>query len=305
MNQITTLCGNCVFAVFKNNHQTDCKFDRLEKFKENGGIKIVHEKYVDIKEVVDGNIKRPREYTLEEYNYCRVLCQFTDGENLGVVGEPEAGDENSYYAIPRYCNKCRDSDWAEKQNDDLIESVNKESALQLTILIYIDENTLLQDLELCIQSIKHQTLKPIEVIIINNFSRIKVTSLIEVLEECGTAWQHLKIHEKNIVKFAALEEGYMKLNGKFFAEMRKPCVISPTFVQEIDELINEKLERCALIEYDNPDIFVTQVATNKHLEGNAPTQMKENSEYVEGLKEKIKWLAKENNQEFILKTLKV
>ena len=301
---MNTLCRDCVFAKRKNGHQFGCEFNRIDKFKENGGASLVTEKYVAIKEVVDaGDIPTLREYSLDEYNHCKVLCQFVDGKNLGVLDEPEASEESSYYNIPRYCNKCRNSDWAEKNKGrDLITLVNKEATLDLTFLIYIDKDSLLMNLKNTIECIKKQVLSASKVILVDNFSKIKSKELTDALENCGTAWQYLRMHEKNMSKEWALDEAYLKLTSKYFAQIELPCEFDFNFVANIDKMINEDLVRIALLTYPTPNIFVSQVTGLKTLHGNAPAQLKENGDYVEGVRGKIEWLAKENDQAHMVHT---
>ena len=249
-------------------------------------------------------------------------CEFGRIERFRIHGGVEEvsteqdGKTITSYEIQRVCNKHRNNEWAKVHQKDILGDLEKEVAFKMSFLIYLDKNSLVEDLIECLKSIEKQTLKPIDVVVLNNYSEIRPMQISEILDSRNLcSWQNIKMYRKSSKNEAINDDGYKHISGQYFGQIALPCVLKPDFIEQIDIALNTRLERFLSIEYkDNPNVIVLQTRVAKLLNTVdivEKTQVNdtddENKKLVEkleentGIKAKLSMIAGDQKQESMIK----
>lgn len=245
-------CLGCVFAQREGKKQTGCGLGRLEKFK-----------------AVDPNL------VIEGYN-----------------------EHGEFFIVNRACNTYRDELWGDRhRTEDLKALALKECQIRTDVLLYIDEDYAEANVEgLCsikiglltsLESLKTQTLKPNKVIVVSNQKSIPDGEIIGLLRAHGgdLNWKLTKIVERDNDEFVnqnrAIDIAFGQVEGQFYAVMQVGDTLNSNLISNINEAINDKLERFSIL-YDPDDIeeetgeflcyyaYVVDVNLHKALNGNKP-----------------------------------
>lgn len=201
-------------------------------------------------------------------------CEFGRIERFRIHGGVEevitqVGEETvTSYEIQRVCNKHRNNEWAKVHEKDILGDLEKEVAFKMSFLIYLDESSLYEDFVDCLKSLEKQTVNPIDIVVLNNFSHISPMRIGEILDSYKfISWQNIKMYRKSSKEGAINDDGYKHISGQYFGEITLPCVLKEDFVEQIDIALNTRLERFLSIEYkDNPNIIVLQTRIAKMLD---------------------------------------
>lgn len=285
---ITTICKNCTFAEKWGNHQTGCEFARIERFAMHGGVKQIKERWVKISELVDNGLILMEDVSLSEYNEDYGLARYNNGKFEGLVAQltktPEFELESTYYEIPRYCNKCRDSKWADakvKQGKNLKLEAIEESKLKVTVLVKIREGKSIDDLKATLDSIKAQSYEAHEVIVLTGAKNlIKRLDAIDLLKSYDFPYYVYMAHFDNDCELALLDS-YQKAKGKWIVECEAGHTVPADTLNNINEAISNRLERIILW-YMTPNIkaFQKRTLVEYTFEGIEQKAKDENMEYL-------------------------
>lgn len=193
-------------------------------------------------------------------------CEFGRIERFRIHGGVEevitqVGEETvTSYEVQRVCNKHRNNEWAKVHKQDILGDLEKEVAFKMSFLIYLDKDSLVEDFIECLKSLQKQTIKPIDVVVLNNYSEISPTRISEILDSFSLrSWQNIKMYRKSTKNEAINDDGYKHISGQYFGQITLPCVLKEDFVEQIDISLNIRLERFLSLEYENnPNIIVLQ-----------------------------------------------
>lgn len=285
---ITTVCKNCVFAEKWGNHQTGCEFARIERFAMHGGVKQIKERWDKISKLVEDGSILMEDVSLSEYNEDYGLARYSNGKFEGLVAQltqtPEYELESTYYEIPRYCDKCRDSKWADakvKEGKNLKLEAIAESKLNVTALVKLVEGHTLEELKATLDSVKAQSYPAHEVIVLssakNNIIRSEV---VDLLKSYDFPYYVYMTHFDNNCELALLDS-YQKAKGKWIVECSSGNQIAKNVLDNINEALSNRLERIVLWHF-TPDIKAFQKRTliEYTFEGIEQKAKDENMEYL-------------------------
>ena len=111
-------------------------------------------------------------------------------------------------------------------------------------------------LDVCLQSIKNQTYKNIELIVVDNFSTDKTVEIAKKYTD--------KIFVKGNERSAQFNFGVEKSNGKFIYRVDSDFVLDKEVVQQCLNKINENFD--AVVVHNSPDVTVGNVAKIRKFE---------------------------------------
>lgn len=283
-SSFATSCKECVFAEKWGNHQTGCEFARLERFKMHGGLVQVTERWEKISDLVEkGQIKENVELDPDKW----VLVQYKDKKYHGFSppfeDAPLFEEESIYYEMPRYCDKCRNEEWADNhKGKNIKEQAQEETKLKVSCVIVMNENTTFEELQKSVTSIEAQSFKANEIILLNLNSPIQKDAIATLLKNTDIAhYRYIKPLIKSD-EFGLLE-CYRQARGKWIIQLCGGESLSTNQIDDINNMLNERLERCILWEI-SPTVLAFQKRT-----------------LVEYSLEGIKQKAKDENSEFLIK----
>lgn len=219
---LETCCKNCCFAQYDkaNKTQIDCYIDQLKKFRKSN-IEII-----------------------EAYD-----------------------DEKEFYVIKKLCNNFRDSPWAivnlqNKLNIEilgkdykkfitdskLIEKLKEENKFKCDLIIYLNKDSIIDDLEKIVSSAKTSTVHPIKIIVINNKAPIKPSQIEKACKDMPWAWTLEIILQDNTTKEECLSLIGRKLSGQYSIILDAGSELDSNLISNIDIYINEKMQILLLSE---------------------------------------------------------
>ena len=265
---INTSCKDCIFAIWSSQIEKDiqigCEFNRLEKFKKNGGISTIK---------LDKN----------ENQFC---------EESEVILE--------YYKIPRFCNYCRNNEWVKdnRVEGNAKELVVEENRVGLTFIIYADKKTTVKDLEKIISLINSQEQPAVEVILVNNKSNLGDEETICVLNTLFIPWRRVFIGQDAAPMNFALDEAYRYVKTGFIGEFRAtPSSLPSNAISNLEDIINNKLERVLAISYKSvPGFNIFQMKLVKLLSGNTRIEFHKDGKLCEGVYDKLKYFVEQQKK---------
>jgi glycosyltransferase involved in cell wall biosynthesis len=111
-------------------------------------------------------------------------------------------------------------------------------------------------LEICLQSIKEQTYKNIEIIVVDNFSTDATPEISKKYTK--------HFYQKGPERSAQVNFGVTKANGEYIYKIDSDFVLEPTVVEECMDLINKGFE--AVVVHNSPDVRVSWVAKIRRFE---------------------------------------
>lgn len=314
--QAVTLCKDCIFNIKdENNDQIGCEFNRLEKFQSLGNTSKIELKYVKVSDLED-----KFDYELNELNNGYEFCLLEDGIFHHLLEEsvsfaPDYSKEQSYYSIDRVCNTCRNQSWIQRINDKKLNPKNKsfhdlvleEISLKLSILVYLDVNSKIENVSSFIADIEKQTMPVFEVIFMNNKSPLKTNDINALFSEKLAFTDKIRvvrILEDNFTEEAAFNVGYGYAAGNYILQTTLPSSIPEVCVSDINHLLNVKLARFCMIEFTNsPNTFVVQTKITKDFNGNVGVKFEEDGLPITNIRDKVKYIANKESQQNYIKTI--
>lgn len=184
------------------------------------------------------------------------LNRLTLLENNGAKLErKKEEDGNEFFVIKeRVCMACRNSDWANQNNNKNLETaVRAQMTVRTDVIIPMDgETASLEKFKTTIESIKSQELAPKNVVVVvYKDGRFKPSNFISQLKLNGFGWKVEYIIEK--LADARFQRGYaidMSLrnsNAPFYTVIEPGFAIPKTFLSDIDKAINDKGLRFSML----------------------------------------------------------
>lgn len=235
-------------------------------------------------------------------------CVFATLENgeqvgcqLGRIGKfKQQGlvepDGDTYYKINSFCNACRNSYWAEKQ-EDIFESIEEEIAVKCDIMIVAENSTKSEILE-TINSVKGKVIiYPNKLFIILNSPDIKIVQLFDdinsLLKDTGIKFEIMKVVDKEKPMLEHVDNAVEKSKSQYYGLFKAGNRVPEDFLQTINDLLNVELSRFVMINAsDKYNGLVVQNHIHKALRGNKDGAT---------IDEKIKWLANEQDNKSLIK----
>ena len=243
VGEVKTLCRDCCFAVYEEQTQTDCKLNKIEKFRERGCL------------VTPAYDKTGKEFFIIEDRF----CVFWRG--LDWV---ESADSK----IP----KDRRSD------EDLATRVRHDVRAKFLSIIYLDKDSDLAGAKKTVNSIKSGILTPTKIVICNNHSNIDVKDVIKLARGSGCRWGIEKIAEKGASKQRCVDIAMKKIKSMentYYSFFSAGYQVPKNFHSDIDNAINDELMSFLALypEYKSDvgevaDGFVGQIHIHKQIGGN-------------------------------------
>jgi len=219
-------------------------------------------------------------------------CEFNRIETFRERGTNivEAYDhDKEFFVIDRFCNRCRNQDWADEQKgDNYKDIVTEESRLQIDIFIYIDKSNTVEDIEASLTNFDELFLLPSTIILVNNNDGIKSEDLLVLIkkQKHDFKWRIERIIELDCSKLRAIDLSMKRCKSTYYSVVDAGDIISQSFCQGINRLLNDELFQFSMItngkEY-NKSVIQTQL--HKILAGNKKRS----------IIEKIEELAEEQN----------
>lgn len=314
--QAVTLCKDCIFNIKDAiNNQIGCEFNRLEKFQSLGNTSKIELKHVKVSELED-----KFDYELNELNNGYEFCLFEDGVFHHLLEEsvsfaPDYSKEQSYYSIGRVCNTCRNPSWIQRINDKKLNPENKpfhdlvleEISLKLSVLVYLDKNSKIEDMHDFIDNIENQTMPIFEIIFMNNKSPLKTNDINALFSEklaFTNKVRVVRILEDNFTEDAAFNVGYGYVAGNYILQTTLPTYIPEASVSDINHLLNVELARFCMLEFTNsPNTFVVQTKITKDFNGNVGVKFEEDSSPITNIRDKVKYIAEKESQQNYIKII--
>lgn len=111
-------------------------------------------------------------------------------------------------------------------------------------------------LEACLQSVKEQTYKNIEIIVVDNFSTDKTPTIAKKYTD--------KFYQKGPERSAQVNFGVTKASGKFVYKIDSDFILEPTVVEECMQMIRKGCD--AVVVHNSPDVRVSWVARIRKFE---------------------------------------
>lgn len=252
-NSFTTSCKECVFAKREDNKQVGCEFNRLEKFAVNGGVHDVTEEIMSIKEIVEKGYCAFEDFFQEEYDKGFAVVRVKDGKFGGLLSnvtdiKPDFTTTH-HCEIPRYCDRCRNGEWKERNGgksiEELKEVVNKEVEFKITVVVNIGPSDAWNQFEKCCESIAKQTFKVTELMVIDNGSSFDRGKVIDYLRNYNIDhYRYIKPLIQN--KDLGVVEAYRNGKGKWIIEIQNCNEINGYLCEELNLALNFRLERMIL-----------------------------------------------------------
>ena len=185
-------------------------------------------------------------------------------ENGADIIEVYDETKKEFYVVKgRVCVSWRGSDWKEKHKDrtDLEQIVAKEIMIRMDANVYMDKDTTLADVEATILSLKENIIKPAQITLINNFSKIDRPTLARICSHSGFRWRVENIQEDAIRKLNANELNYYCV---FDAGRKVPV----NFISDINKSLNKDMNRFLALIGEDGNGDVGQILMHKRIGGN-------------------------------------
>lgn len=310
-------CVDCVFAKFDGLRQIGCEFNRITAFQKESEVTFVEHKYLKAKDCQKDFLELLDEENYEAYktnNWLELdysdygkyrLATYYDGKLVdlsNLLNEPDITNEYSYYIINgRICNLYRGmyGDWAKiHAEQDLKQIARHEVTLRMSVVIYFGPNNTTQELIDSIHSAKNQTLKPIEVIVLNTNKEVNVSEILDAeLFDEDISWRNSKSQWKDADIGLCFDENMRFIAGSYYTLINAGIKLTPEFINKLDISLNEELDRWILL--TNKDITVVQTKTTLMLDGFQEIKPKHHNEFIYGIVDKIKHYARPHKTKMV------
>ena len=195
-------------------------------------------------------------------------------ENGADIIEVYDETNKEFYVIKgRVCVSWRDSNWKEKHKDreDLEQIVARETMIRMDANIYMDRDTTLADVEATILSLKENTIKPAQITLLNNFSKIDRPTLARICGHSGFRWRVENIQEDNADRLRCIDIALRKLDAN---ELNYYCIfdagrkVPVNFISDINDSLNKDMNRFLALRSEDGNGDVGQILMHKRIGGN-------------------------------------
>jgi hypothetical protein len=200
--------------------------------------------------------------------------------------------------IQRFCNACRNSEWASKYEDPE-DKLKKEIELRLDFIVIDNEKESWEDdiISSC-KSLVNQTIKPRKIIILFYRSTKPIVSLrekiISLLKETNIKYEIVNVLRSVPNINNVIDEAITKSNSQYYTLCDAGDTIDNNFIEKLNKLLNEDLVQFSMIEPTEGRTGLTvQRLIHKLISGN----------YNVPVTEKIKTIAKNQNVPHMVKNL--
>ena len=202
----------------------------------------------------------------------------------GSVLEAEDEEKKFYIINGRLCNGFNEpgGEFAKTfAQEDWVETAKKLLKLRLAIIVVIEEGHDLQMLTPTIESIMGQSLKPKQVIFVNNQKTIRApeiqTKLWKIIGNSLT-WRINAIVERGagdsfVSVPRAIDHTINSVQSAYYSVFKPGFYIPTSFVEDLNVALNEKMERFSLLlpQPDGNGLTVqTEMHKNSQINGNMP-----------------------------------
>lgn len=191
----------------------------------------------------------------KEKQYACELGRLERYMEKGIKTTKRGVGDKSYYIIDTICSAVRMKDWADSNTGNLIERVNKELEVKVNFLIYIDKYHCLEDtlqyLNITLESINNQSIKPNKVIILLDFNCYEIKTIYNFMIK---EYPCLPFKIEQIFEPISREESQYFLVGKsdslFFTWCEVGYIYNSNFLADFNEYMVNKLGEFAIIQPD-------------------------------------------------------
>lgn len=167
-----------------------------------------------------------------------------------------ANPDEWYATINRMCTSCRNQDWADKQQEDLIVALYKEVKLDYSIIIV--ENTIddIEDMykatEISLKSALSQEPEPKKIIFAianKDVDRASFANFVkEILKDCGIKWSISYVCDYTAPVEEIIDMSFNKIETMYYTIVENGKKLPCDFALNFDNKINEELEQIIMIE---------------------------------------------------------
>ena len=174
----------------------------------------------------------------------------------------------------RVCVFWRGGDWKEKHEgrNDWEDIVNKETMIRMDANLYLDKNSTLKDLDKTVASLKEGLIKPVQLTIINNHSKIERLVLARVGMKSGLKWRVENIEEDGEAdRNRCIDISIRKTSAKncnFFFVFDAGQAVPKNFIADINRSLNVDMNRFLALRGKDGNGDVGQVHMYKQIGGN-------------------------------------
>lgn len=282
---VGTSCRDCAFAQFSGDIQDGCDFGRVDKFYRTTG-KILH--------IHDG-------YEPEHIDELLAVCV---GEN-GLTTPPKPEGSKEYFYIPdRICNRCFKADAFDGYKGDWDERAVELSRARIAVIIDIPNEATLEDVLKTAKSVDGQSLRSVKLVFaLTKEAAVKIPALMEKVKCLSESlnWA-IELLSDGAAKFLdRVDFAANKLNANevnYYVATTAGEDISRRYLEAIDYLLNEELERFLVVEPDADGTYVAQVKIHQALGGNAEVETEGGVRYLH-ITEKVGFASREDKQEYM------
>ncbi len=205
-------------------------------------------------------------------------------QKLDNLVEAEDDEKQFFIVNGRYCNahQPQSGDFAKAfKPEDWVSTMKKMLALRLSILVVLEDGVDPQMLEPTCEAIKAQTLKPHQVIFVNNQSAVRPSEfhakLFKQLSNEVT-WRLNHVFEKGaegkaVAPGRAIDHAMVGVTGSYYATIKPGFAPYADFVLDIHKALNEHMERFSvLLPKEDGNGLVVQSDLHRHsqINGNVP-----------------------------------
>lgn len=236
----------------------------------------------------------------------QIGCAVNKLTALSNNGADIVAESNYFKIVNRYCTSCRNDEWAEHHEGNLIDRMYEElTAKLMDVIIVITNNRLDRFLE-TMESVLNQTTPPKKIIVSasSNVFRKTINRIISELKNKKVKlWQvtqassHMDpsgITQRLLDDWDYINYGNGKSDALYFTTIKSGFCIPVNFIETIDELINKNMERFVLVKPMSDD-YNGMIVQNKIFR-----MVGGNSEKT--IVEKIELLAKDQNVSYMIRT---
>jgi len=194
-------------------------------------------------------------------------------QGADIIEVYDETNKEFYVVKGRVCVAWRGSDWREKHKDrtDLEKIVARETMIRMDANIYMDKDTTLADVETTILSLKDNLIKPAQITLLNNFSKIDRPTMARICTHSGFKWRVENIQEGDVDKLRCIDIAIRKLNAN---ELNYYCVfdagrkIPVNFISDINNSLNKDMNRFLALRGEDGNGDVGQILIHKRIGGN-------------------------------------
>lgn len=240
--------------------------------------------------------------------------------DLGSIIEAEDEEKEFFIVNGRFCNaySLPDGEFAKKTKpEDRVAVVKAALALKLTFIVIMGDGATPQSIEPTISAILAQTVKPCEVIFVNNQTVVPAplfhTKIFKMLGNDVT-WRLTHIVEReadgSFVSWErCVDHAMNNVNGAYYSVFTAGYAPPSNFVAKLDESLSNRMERFSLLTPGpNGEGLTVQTSVHKSSLISGNTKMVAGVEGEEpvalnNVVDKIKFYAKVQDMEYLVKNV--